>query len=279
MDIAICLDRLVPAADYFGSTNSIDETAYDNLVWNDQRSKPSWQDIQAEWTEYQNELSLIKEYRLWSYVPGYMGDKTVRPDRVDFVTGLDRRLLPKHTFQFGELQETVYFLTRTDNPNGSYTYNTPVLKETFSYTRDPETGFPIMRTNRIQWYYTDNTIDPTYKELLKYYDDDPISSLSELARRRDNNIKNIIGSLIMLVLLTDPEMTRNEVIDQGRMFFQSTEERRQLYIQDGNPAIVDDVRNESSLTWMDNNISALIPGLTTIRSFIIYQLTFGQQVS
>jgi hypothetical protein len=53
---------------------------------------------------------------------------------------------------------------------------------------------------------------------------------------------------------------------------------RELYIEDGNMTLVDDVRDDATITWFDNDVLALC-GLPTIRSFIIYQLTLGQQSS
>lgn len=47
MDIAYALDRLVPGAEYRGSTTANNRAAYDALVWLDARAKPSWDDVVA----------------------------------------------------------------------------------------------------------------------------------------------------------------------------------------------------------------------------------------
>lgn len=46
-DIAYALDRLVPGAEYRGSTTANTREAYNALVWLDARAKPSWDDIVA----------------------------------------------------------------------------------------------------------------------------------------------------------------------------------------------------------------------------------------
>lgn len=45
LDITLILDFLVPAAEYQGSLTDNTKESYDSLVWNDNRPKPSWDDI------------------------------------------------------------------------------------------------------------------------------------------------------------------------------------------------------------------------------------------
>lgn len=274
MDVSIALDRLTPGAIYTGSLTDNTQQSYDEIVWGDERDKPSWEQIEIAFADFEDEQSVIKNYQLWNYVHDFQGKKSQYPAAVDFITGLNQRLLPKNTFVFGELVKTIYYESRDELG----VYHTPVVEEDFIYVRDPETGFPLSRETKIYWYYEDGTLDSNYKSLVKYYDDDAISTLNELARRRNNNIQNIIGSLIFLVTTSDPTKTRNEVIADGRTFFDSTAYKHELYINDGNYAIVDDVRNEATLDWWENDISSFTP-FATIRSFVIYQLTMGQFTS
>ncbi len=274
MDIALSLDRLIPGAIYRGSLTDNTQSSFNDLVWEDERQKPSWEEIGIEYANYLDEQSQIKEYQLWNYINDFSGDRQVQPYRIDFITGINQRLLPKNIFVYGELTQTIYYERR----NESGVYEVPVVKEDFIYVRDPETGFPLSRETKIYWYYEDGTIDENYKSLVKYYDDDAISTLNELARRRTNNIQNIIGSLIFLVTTSNPSKTRNQVLEDGRIFFDSTAGNRELYINDGNYAIVDDVRNEQTLDWWNNDISSFTP-YPTIRSFVIHQLTMGEQTS
>lgn len=45
IDIASIIDYLVPAADYEGSLTANNEAAYWGMVWKDERTKPTWQQI------------------------------------------------------------------------------------------------------------------------------------------------------------------------------------------------------------------------------------------
>jgi len=41
MDVALCIKKLVPEAQYGGSVTANTEEAYTNIRWNDSRPKPS----------------------------------------------------------------------------------------------------------------------------------------------------------------------------------------------------------------------------------------------
>ena len=49
MDIALCLDILVPGGNWQGSVTANTRKAYEAVRWNDARPKPSWADIEAQW--------------------------------------------------------------------------------------------------------------------------------------------------------------------------------------------------------------------------------------
>lgn len=50
MDIALAIERLLPAAKYSGSVTANTKASYTKLVWNDSRAKPTWTKIQETWT-------------------------------------------------------------------------------------------------------------------------------------------------------------------------------------------------------------------------------------
>ena len=60
MDLALCIEKLVPQAEYGGSTTANTKEAYDNLRWEDKRKKPSWQEILAVSKEVDDELEELK---------------------------------------------------------------------------------------------------------------------------------------------------------------------------------------------------------------------------
>lgn len=46
MDIALGIEALLPSAEYFGSTTANDKSSFDTLTWVDERSKPTWKQVQ-----------------------------------------------------------------------------------------------------------------------------------------------------------------------------------------------------------------------------------------
>ena len=61
MDIALCIEKLLPAAKYGGSTTANTKEAYDKLRWEDERKKPTWQDILDVWAVIEKEPEVEKE--------------------------------------------------------------------------------------------------------------------------------------------------------------------------------------------------------------------------
>ena len=49
MDVALSIEALIPAAEYFGSTTANDKDCFDNLDWQDSRTKPTWEQLQDAW--------------------------------------------------------------------------------------------------------------------------------------------------------------------------------------------------------------------------------------
>ena len=46
MDVALSIEKLLPAANYFGSVTANTEKSYMDLNWVDERIKPTWKEIQ-----------------------------------------------------------------------------------------------------------------------------------------------------------------------------------------------------------------------------------------
>ncbi len=49
MDIALAIENLLPACKYGGSTTENTKAQYDSLRWEDERTKPTWNEILASW--------------------------------------------------------------------------------------------------------------------------------------------------------------------------------------------------------------------------------------
>ena len=56
MDLALGIEALVPAAQYFGSTNENTKTAFDDLNWLDDRPKPTWKQVQDAYEALSDEI-------------------------------------------------------------------------------------------------------------------------------------------------------------------------------------------------------------------------------
>jgi hypothetical protein len=46
MDVALGIEALLPAAEYFGSTTENTKKCFDDLNWLDERPKPTWKQVQ-----------------------------------------------------------------------------------------------------------------------------------------------------------------------------------------------------------------------------------------
>jgi len=56
MDTALCIDKLLPAAQYGGVPGSTEEE-YNSLRWEDERTKPTWSAIEAAWILVQVDIA------------------------------------------------------------------------------------------------------------------------------------------------------------------------------------------------------------------------------
>jgi hypothetical protein len=57
MDLALAIEALLPAAEYFGSTTANDKDCFDNLDWQDSRTKPTWKQLQDAWVTLEPKLA------------------------------------------------------------------------------------------------------------------------------------------------------------------------------------------------------------------------------
>jgi len=56
MDVALGIESLLPAAEYFGSTTANTKQCFDELNWLDEREKPTWTAIQAAYAALPDEV-------------------------------------------------------------------------------------------------------------------------------------------------------------------------------------------------------------------------------
>jgi hypothetical protein len=56
VDIALGIEALLPAAEYFGSTTANTKKQFDDLDWQDERAKPTWTAVQAAYDALPDEV-------------------------------------------------------------------------------------------------------------------------------------------------------------------------------------------------------------------------------
>jgi hypothetical protein len=56
IDIALGIETLLPTAQYFGSLTANTKEAFDELVWQDERTKPTWKQVQDAYNALPEEI-------------------------------------------------------------------------------------------------------------------------------------------------------------------------------------------------------------------------------
>jgi hypothetical protein len=56
VDIALGIEALLPAAEYFGSTTANTKECFDELNWLDTRTKPTWKQVQDAYKSLPDEI-------------------------------------------------------------------------------------------------------------------------------------------------------------------------------------------------------------------------------
>ena len=52
LDVALAIEILVPAANYFGSVTDNTEESYSSLEWLDERGKPAWRELKEAFSRH-----------------------------------------------------------------------------------------------------------------------------------------------------------------------------------------------------------------------------------
>jgi len=190
------------------------------------------------------------------------------PIEVDYVRSLDARLNPIITDVYkGEVREITYYETVVLNPDGTQTGETPVIKETFVYTRDTSL-LPISRVMKIYWFLQDGTTHETIKERLKHYT--PEQKIAEGQRRRRNIIDFMQPPVLGMIAITEG-ITIDEAITIGAPLFDTYQSEISTYVYSPrNPVLQDAITADTTYAWLNNDIG----GGVTIRAYMLDQLNY-----
>ena len=63
MDLALAIEKLLPSAEYFGSTFDNTEDCYDALDWKDARPKPTFTELKNAWKIVEQDLETKKQVK------------------------------------------------------------------------------------------------------------------------------------------------------------------------------------------------------------------------
>jgi len=61
IDVALAIEAILPAAEYFGTTIENTKKCYDDLNWQDSRPKPTWKKLEDVWVILEPELKAKAE--------------------------------------------------------------------------------------------------------------------------------------------------------------------------------------------------------------------------
>ena len=62
IDVALGIEALLPAPQYFGSTTANTKEAFDNLDWRDEREKPTWKEVQDAYAALPEKITNPKKF-------------------------------------------------------------------------------------------------------------------------------------------------------------------------------------------------------------------------
>lgn len=74
MDIALAIDKLIPAAEYGGSVTANDQASYEAIRWADERPKPSWAELLAAYAPPAPPVVTMRQARLSLLGAGLLDD-------------------------------------------------------------------------------------------------------------------------------------------------------------------------------------------------------------
>jgi len=63
MDVALGIEALLPAAQYFGSTTANTKECFDDLNWQDERVKPTWKQVQEAYAGLPEEITNPQKFQ------------------------------------------------------------------------------------------------------------------------------------------------------------------------------------------------------------------------
>lgn len=209
-------------------------------------------------------------YKLYDYIDVPLQSKIITPKGINYKTGLNRRLYPKHTFHKGTLIETEYF----ENFDGT-NYSDSVIKVEMDYYYGADT-YVSKRKVRRSWMLTNGLYSEDYKITEKFYD--RRSANLEGIRRRDNLINNLISKFSEMLQLMNPSLTAQESEAPGVKIIEKYKTEIDNFIGVGNDtALKNRIINEDDpefLYFFNLNLSIYYSPNINVKDYILDELTW-----
>lgn len=123
MDIALAIERILPAAEYLGSVTDNTELSWYDTIWTDPRiDKPSWNDLKVAYTTLsaQNSIAELTQTLISQLVE--IDNKSIRPLRAlafNDITEEDKKRLIELREQAIQLREELNSLLKQSESNAA----------------------------------------------------------------------------------------------------------------------------------------------------------------
>lgn len=205
-------------------------------------------------------LTLRNDFRLWKYVPEELHDKPITT--INYSTEVNGRLQSIITDHHkGEVTEITLYAEVFRNNFGLLYGIEPIIKEEYTYFRDPNSGLITHRTQQIDYFYEDGSMQqPKEKLRTKYYTTEEALRVGE--RRRKNTLDFIKVPVGGMISFTEKVDTLTSFV-LGSSFLESLEDEISSFIKTPRlgllPLKILDLTTDDFF-WLDNII---IPSGTT----------------
>lgn len=204
-------------------------------------------------------------YKIYRYMTQSVGDRTVAPKDVNYVSGLTVRLHPIHVWNKGRIVETQWHSVFALDDRGESFGSDMVIKESFIYTEDAA-GLARHRMQTIVWIREDDSQGET-KERPKIYSN--AEARTEGRRRRRNVVDQMSMSVVGMLAATQTSGDVSQAISIGQAYMSNLDAQSAEFVELGTTSLAGAILGDSQTTWLNNPISAS----ATIRDFILGELS------
>ena len=188
-------------------------------------------------------------YRIYDYVPDAdLFDAYAAPHTVDYITGLSIRLHPQRTFVLGELTTVTYYAEVSSTGE----YSTPVVRESFTYNRDPGSGLANSRTQVIEWYLSDGSIGPHPKNRGPKVYASIREKRDESTRKRRNQTSYASEVVIGVLMRVMPPL---QALQQGQEYWKTLVHEVGLYEEGDTAPLKSRISGDDEPLWLNTVVN------------------------